>query len=243
MLRRAAILTGNWTEHMKKPPRTQRPDGEATYNRILEAAGELLASTGFAETTNKMIAARAEVDLASINYHFRSRDGLYQAVLIEAHRRLVDVGALGRLAASGLPARDKLRKLIEFIVDGTAAHQHWPMRVLGRELMSPSSHMRVLQEIEVAPKLALVLDILSDITAIPADDPSLFRCLPSIAAPCAMLLVIGRAPSLFANPAFDMSKAVLVDHLYSFAIGGLEAIGRKYAEANGSKRARAGDTP
>jgi len=67
----------------------------------------------------------------------------------------------------------------------------------------------------------------------PADDPALFRCLPSIAAPCAMLLVIGRAPSLFANQVFDMSKAVLVDHLYSFAIGGLEAIGKKYAEANG----------
>ncbi|MDH0912840.1 CerR family C-terminal domain-containing protein [Rhizobium pusense] len=216
---------------MGKTPRAQRTDGEVTYNRILEAAGELLASTGFAETTNKMIAAHAEVDLASINYHFGSRDGLYQAVLVEAHRRLVGVEALDRLAASDLTARDKLRTLIGFLVNGAAAHQFWPVRVLGRELMSPSSHLQVLQDNEVAPKLAIILDILSDITSIPADDPALIRCLASVAAPCAMLLVVGRSLSLFASRILDMPKQDVVDHLYSFSIGGLEAIRQKYEEA------------
>ncbi len=217
---------------MGKTPRAQRTDGEVTYNRIREVAGELLASTGFAETTNKMIAAKAEVDLASINYHFGSRDGLYQAVLVEAHRRLVGIDALDRLAASDLPASGKLRKLIEFLVDGAAAHQHWPLRVLGRELMSPSSHLQVLQDNEIAPKLAIVLAILSGITSIPTDDPALIRCLGSVAAPCVMLLVVGRSPSLFANRIIDMPKQDLIDHLYSFSIAGLETIRQKYEEAH-----------
>lgn len=61
--------------------REARKDGEATRLRILEAAGELCATLGFGETSNKAVAAKAEVDLASINYHFGSRNGLYQAVL------------------------------------------------------------------------------------------------------------------------------------------------------------------
>ncbi len=64
---------------MNKTPRALRTDGEATYNRILETAGKLFATSGFAETSSKAIAAKAEVDLASINYHFGSRSGLYQA--------------------------------------------------------------------------------------------------------------------------------------------------------------------
>ena len=45
---------------MSKARRAVRTDGEATRNRILEAAGELFAAGGYAETTSKAIAARAE---------------------------------------------------------------------------------------------------------------------------------------------------------------------------------------
>ena len=66
--------------------RGTRADGELTRARILETAGQLFAAHGFAGTPSKTIAAQAEVDLASINYHFGSRHGLYQATLAEAHR-------------------------------------------------------------------------------------------------------------------------------------------------------------
>ena len=65
-----------------------RTDGQATRERILEAAGELIGANGYAQTTAKAVADRAEVSLTLINYHFGGREGLYRAVLIEAHRRL-----------------------------------------------------------------------------------------------------------------------------------------------------------
>lgn len=218
-----------WGELMrKKTVRTQRADGEVTYNRILVAAGELFASVGFAETTSKMIAAEAEVDLASINYHFGSRNGLYQAALTEAHRRLINVGDLERLAASTVPATTKLKKLIEFLVDGATGTERWPVRILGREILAPSSHFLSMQQTEVMPKFRIILPILSEITAIPPDDPALVRCLVSVAAPCAMLLVVGRGPNIFANQILEMPREALVEHLYSFAIGGLGAISQQH---------------
>ncbi len=210
---------------MSKIERTQRTDGSLTYSRILEAAGELFASTGFAETTNKMIAAHADVDLASINYHFKSRNGLYQAVLVDAHRRLLSLDNLQQLVATHVSAREKLKKLIEGLVESATVDQGWPATVLSREFLSPTSHLQALQKNEIPAKLPFVLSILAEITGIPQDDPSLLRCLISVMAPCAMLLVVGPNVSPFADQIHRMPKKVLVEHLYSFAIGGLEAIG------------------
>jgi TetR/AcrR family transcriptional regulator, regulator of cefoperazone and chloramphenicol sensitivity len=64
-----------------KGHRSLRADGEATRAKILESAGRLFAAQGYAEATSKEIAADADVDLASINYHFGSRSGLYLTVL------------------------------------------------------------------------------------------------------------------------------------------------------------------
>lgn len=230
---------------MKKTVRTQRADGGATYNRILEVAGELFASVGFAETTNKMIAARADVDLASINYHFGSRNGLYQAVLVDAHGKLLSVDALEQLVAADLPAREKLRKLIDGLVASVTDDQGWHATVLSREFLSPTSHFRTLQKTEIPAKLLFILAILSEITAIPQDDPSLLRCMASVMAPCAMLLVVGPNVSPFADQIHRMPHEVLADHLYKFAIGGLEAIGRERTQRSqdSSKANSSGEKP
>lgn len=212
---------------MRKKQRSQRADGGVTYNRILESAGNLFASTGFAETTNKMIAARAEVDLASINYHFKSRDGLYQAILMEAHRRLVSIDSLQQLASTNLSAHEKLRKLIEGLVDSAIVDQGWHAKVLSREILSPTSHLQSLQKAVIPEKLPFVLSILSEIAAIPVGDPALLRCLVSVMAPCAMLLVVGPNVVPFADEIHRMPRDVLAEHLYRFATGGLEAIARR----------------
>ena len=59
---------------MNKPARGLRSDGEATRTRILEAAGELFATTGYAETSNKAIAAQAQVAAAQTQRDLAAAD-------------------------------------------------------------------------------------------------------------------------------------------------------------------------
>ena len=176
---------------MKKAARAPRPDGEATRARILRRP----ANCSPPMVTPKPPArprARAEVDLASINYHFGSRSGLYQAVLAEAHRRLMDVADLQRLAQSRLAATDKLRAVIGHLVgNALSGAENWHISVLTAEILAPSSHIQVLFESEIPRKIAVVMAIASDISGIPQDDPALQRCLLSVIAPC-LLLQIGR---------------------------------------------------
>ena len=88
--------------------RAGRSDGDLTKSKILDAAGRLIAQDGFAKTTSKAIAKLAEVDLAAINYHFDGRDGLYRAVLAEAHTHYIDEQELLTLLNSSKTPTEKL---------------------------------------------------------------------------------------------------------------------------------------
>lgn len=52
-----------------------------TQQKILDAAQNLFAETGFNGTSLRQITSLAEVNLASVNYHFGSKKELIQAVL------------------------------------------------------------------------------------------------------------------------------------------------------------------
>jgi AcrR family transcriptional regulator len=52
-----------------------------TKDRILDAAERLFAQHGFDATSLRLITASAGVNLASVNYHFQSKNSLIEAVL------------------------------------------------------------------------------------------------------------------------------------------------------------------
>lgn len=208
--------------------RGPRTDGEATRARLLEAAGQLFSRQGFAETTSKAVAQLAAADLASINYHFGSRNGLYQAVLLEAHRQLLDLDDLQRIAGSALSAEQRLYELLAGLVQRAQQPEAWAPRVLARELLAPSSHLQVLMEEAIPPKMMAVAQILSEISGIPATEPALLHCLLSVAAPCMMLIVIGRGVPGPLQVVVQGPSQALLAHLHRFAIAGLQAVGEDY---------------
>lgn len=59
-----------------------------TKQRIIDAAEELFASQGFSRTTTRAITDKADVNVASINYYFDSKELLVKAVI---ERRLSDL--------------------------------------------------------------------------------------------------------------------------------------------------------
>lgn len=60
-------------------PRDGNPD--ETRRVILRAAGEEFAASGFVGATTRAVAARAGVNVATLHYHYGSKEGLYRAVL------------------------------------------------------------------------------------------------------------------------------------------------------------------
>src|SRR5881397_2569423 len=58
-----------------------RRGSAATKLRILDTAESLFMEHGFEATSLRSITAAADVNLAAVNYHFGSKEELFQAVL------------------------------------------------------------------------------------------------------------------------------------------------------------------
>ena len=113
--------------------RGKRGDGDLTRARILESAGQLAAECGYANMTSKQVCERAHVNMAAVNYHFGSREGLYAAVLAEAHDRLFTLERLRQILAEGT-AREKLSRTLDELLAaaGSATGQAQELAFLPR---------------------------------------------------------------------------------------------------------------
>ncbi len=73
--------------------KSNRPSRERGASRelILEAASEEFAQNGFAGARIDAIAQRTELNVRMIYYHFRSKEGLYLAVLEAIYRNMAQI--------------------------------------------------------------------------------------------------------------------------------------------------------
>jgi AcrR family transcriptional regulator len=107
-------------------------------DRVLEVACEMFAEAGFHGTHFRAISKRAGTNVAGICYHFQSKEGLYQAVLMEAGRQLSDRDEDFLASCAQLPPEKKLLRLTELLLQKLSAKRAWIAKLLTRELMDPA---------------------------------------------------------------------------------------------------------
>ncbi|MHC1719815.1 MAG: TetR/AcrR family transcriptional regulator [Clostridiaceae bacterium] len=88
-------------------------DDKRTCDRILDVTAELIKKEGVSAVTTRKVAELANVNIASINYHFRSKDMLVYAAIMKLFSPLKDAFML--LDDISVPQRERLRNfLIEY---------------------------------------------------------------------------------------------------------------------------------
>lgn len=98
-------------------PRSRRdvPNDPDRKNRILDATLEVIAEHGVYRTTHRRIAARAQVPLGSVTYHFTNLDD----VLARAFARLVDhMSAQYRERLENAPSRAEAEAAVVELICG-----------------------------------------------------------------------------------------------------------------------------
>ena len=130
----------------------ERPvDPTDTKSRILDAAEELFMEHGFEATSLRLITTAAGVNLAAVNYHFGSKEELFQAVLT---RRLdpmnqdrMQLLSAYESAAAGKPLTCEKILAAMFIPALKLARDHEQggknfLRLLGRAYADPAPFIR-----------------------------------------------------------------------------------------------------
>lgn len=106
-------------------------------DRVLEVACEMFAEAGFYGVHFRELCKRARANGAGICYHFQSKEGLYQAVLREAGRRLSERNKDFAAYCTHLPPEQRLLKLTESLLQKLAERRAWIAKLLARELVDP----------------------------------------------------------------------------------------------------------
>ncbi|HUG53925.1 MAG TPA: TetR/AcrR family transcriptional regulator, partial [Vicinamibacteria bacterium] len=119
-------------------PRAGRPAPAGTRNDLLRAGADVFSQRGFDGATAELIAKRAGTTKAMINYHFRTKQGLYEAILLATFEELGR--RLDAVRAAGGPAPDQLRAFIETFARAAGENPHFPAMML-REVLSGGAHL------------------------------------------------------------------------------------------------------
>lgn len=99
----------------KRSGRRKGSDGENTREALLDAARQEFAARGLEGARVDRIAAQAGVNKQLVYHYFGSKDDLYVAVLAQTYSQIREQER--NLDLAGMPAREAMRKLIEFSFD------------------------------------------------------------------------------------------------------------------------------
>lgn len=171
-------------------PRTTRPSADATRDRIVAAAADLFSERSFDGATTRDIAARAGVTQPLLNYHFRSKEELWQAA-VGSLFALLDATMQDR--AAGLRGVDDVtsaklvvREFVTFSARNPQLH-----RIIMQESKADGPRMDHLVERHVRPifeRTTALFERLVEAGAVPPIPPVHLYYLLTGAAPTMFVL-------------------------------------------------------
>jgi len=151
-----------------------------TALKIILAAEALFAEQGFTETTMRQITAAADVNLAAVNYHFRSKQGLVNAVcerLMEPLCQEIESALDDRLASSNrIDLGDLIEILMRALLNISQINTHSLavfMRMLELAYMKNQEDLREFFKMEYSHRLEAFLRYLRMDSA-PMEDSEFF---------------------------------------------------------------------
>ncbi len=115
----------------------------------MQAAKKLFTQKGFAATRTRDIAKEAGINLALLNYYFRSKEKLFDIVMMDNFRQFIK-GITVNLTNENISMEEKLRQFIGAYIDFLSGNPDLPMFILNEIRNNPAGIARQLND-EVAP--------------------------------------------------------------------------------------------
>jgi AcrR family transcriptional regulator len=205
--------------------------------RIIHAAGEVFGRLGYKAATVREICKKAKVNVASVNYYFGGKQGLYQKVVLDLMQR-----TLARYPAdAGLgPQASAQEKLLAFVratlnrllsTEGLGG-QKAKGRLLAREFADPSPVIENMVRDFIGPQLSVLKEITTSLLDSPMPEAVVFRCLFSIVGQCFYYAFASPVVTRLSDMDLAASQTIeaLAQHITRFSIGGMAAVRKEQDE-------------
>jgi AcrR family transcriptional regulator len=157
MAARAAEAKESGGRRRPGPRRGKPPALAGTRDDLLRAGAEVFAECGFDGATAALIAERAGTTKAMINYHFRSKQGLYEAILLETFEAM---GArLDAVRVAGATAPEQLRSFVAAFSAAAVERPSFP-GIMVREALTGGANLPAPVAMRMSGVIGVVRGIL-----------------------------------------------------------------------------------
>jgi AcrR family transcriptional regulator len=202
-----------------------RRDGIESSERLLKVASEVFAEKGYRDTTIAEICKRAGSNGAAINYHFKSKDGLYAAVWKNAFKEAMKIYPPDGGLSSDVPANQKLRALIysnlhRMLDDGRLGCSG---QILLREMAEPTEVIGQILHDVIGPLHECTQQVIRGLLGPSATEQNLRFCELSVVHQCIAIGFCKRKEKLTSDFVDD-----LAEHITLFSLAGISAVRKQY---------------
>ena len=207
-----------------------RKDGIDTHEKLLKAASEVFAKKGYRDATVAEICRRAGSNVASVNYHFGSKDALYVAVWRNAFEEALRAYPPDGGLPPDAPAEQCLQALIHSNLHRIlgAGRLGYAGRILMREMSDPTEAVRSVLRDVIRPLRERTRKIIERLLGPKAGNREIGFCEMSVIHQClAMGFRRGKLPPGIikgrGKPSPELIDA-LVEHITRFSLAGIKAV-------------------
>ena len=141
----------------KRPEKTKET---STEEKIKEAARKLFTQKGFAATRTRDIAEEAGINLALLNYYFRSKQKLFDLIMMENFRQFIG-GMSANFQDETLTMEERIGKVVNAYIDFLTEFPDLPLFILNEIRSNPSKIAAKINE-EVGPARSQFFKQLTD---------------------------------------------------------------------------------
>jgi len=157
-----------------------------TKGRLLDAAGEVFGAKGFHTASVREICQRADANIAAVNYHFGSKDKLYEAVVLEAFKFAAVKEPNESDEADGATVEERLFMFIHDLLQRRPGESGpaWHRKVMIKEIEEPGPALEAVVNKILRRRFDGLRQIMIELIPPPVDPLFLRLCQSSILAQC-----------------------------------------------------------
>jgi AcrR family transcriptional regulator len=200
---------------------------QETRRKLIDAAGQVFAERGLHAATLQEITARAGVNKAAVNYHFRDKLELY-AVVVRHCLSFTDPDPDPKTITG--PPEDRLRALITRIMKDILdpSKPPWRAAIINHELAQPTAALDAVMDEVIAPRSRLQRDIVRRILGPRVSEEKVARVTLSIVSQCLVYLhdrrIMARLHPVLAQDAGKPEE--IARHIAEFSLAALGSLHR-----------------
>ncbi len=207
-----------------------RKKSDIKKEKLLVAASEVFAEKGFRDATVAEICSRAEANISAVNYHFGSKEALYQETWRHSFAESLKTYPLDGGINATASAEERLRGQLTALIRRIADENNKDFFIAQMEMLNPTGLLKEVMKVELIPMRQQTLTLIRELLGSEVGEQQVHYCEISIISMCLHPLIMQR----IAKRTKDKEETEIIndigafiDNVITFALAGIKALRNK----------------